>query len=471
MGLTEICDTIWGGGLSLGLGRSGAKGLQMMTARETRSKVAGFAFVAALMVLLVLAILVTGVLAMALSARQLTGSRQEYTQAIYLAESGINALISQWRSQGVADPPLQPYQGQLAGGSYSVTWEPHPTRPDVMIMTSVGTTNTDEAKFSQGSILRLTRTVRVNLDTDGDWAWDHVYSTDPNRSDFTEYPYADVMGNAGVIDPDDPNDPHGPGSFPFLPTPKWDQWRAAALSCETQTYNACTSSSVVATPARHVYWYGKTAGEKEDPTAHLAAASHTHRNGFVPDPYFPSLSYPDAYICQPSPSGTFEVQFRKQSGVTYNGVYFIHGDVLIKNDVEIKGTIVATGSVRSEGQATFDVTQMIESGNAAPHTVYPAVIAGEDALIPDQSQFHTLGIIWAGRSFDGRASDEAGCIVTPSLILRGNFSVTYGITRADHPGEQLPVDYYPGSSPPPMFNEPDRGQMQPVPYSWRELGL
>ena len=77
------------------------------------------------MVMLVLAILVAGVLTMAVSARNLSASRHEYTQALYVAEAGVNKLIAEWRHAGAANPPAQPYAGTVdnAGttGSYSVT--------------------------------------------------------------------------------------------------------------------------------------------------------------------------------------------------------------------------------------------------------------------------------------------------------------------------------------------------------------
>ena len=63
----------------------------MKREQRNRNRSGGFAFVAALMVVLVVAILLMAVLTMAMSARLLAGSRQEYLQAMYLAEAGINA--------------------------------------------------------------------------------------------------------------------------------------------------------------------------------------------------------------------------------------------------------------------------------------------------------------------------------------------------------------------------------------------
>ncbi|NIR01591.1 MAG: hypothetical protein GTN78_15560, partial [Gemmatimonadales bacterium] len=117
-----------------------------MLIRTKRHRRGGFAFVAALMVILVIAILLVAILTMAMSAHLLAGSRHEYTQALYLAEAGVNAMISDWRLQGADNPPPQPYEGELANGgaagAYRVTWAVDPNRDDWVTVTSIGTVNT-----------------------------------------------------------------------------------------------------------------------------------------------------------------------------------------------------------------------------------------------------------------------------------------------------------------------------------------
>ena len=78
-----------------------------------------------------------------------------------------------------------------------------------------------------------------------------------------------------------------------------------------------------------------------------------------------------------------------------------------------------------------------------------------------------LGIIWAGRSFDCRAALAAGCVVSPSVIMRGNFYLEYGFPI--DPTDPNSPRFEPGVSTPPMFNEPDIGQVQPTPRTWREI--
>ncbi len=415
----------------------------------------GFSFVAVLMVMLVLAILIAGVLAMAVSARNLSTSRHEYAEALYVSEAGINKLMSDWRKTGA--PPAQPYQGTISNastnGSYHVTWDywqplPGLTRYDVVVLTSRGTINTG----LPSTIYNLTRTVQANLDVNGDWAWNHVYTTNDPDPAYQVPPYADINGASGLITPSSYLNEHGPGMSSKLPTPEWNEWEAAALSYDTLPYSKISSGT--ADPNRHLYWSGQT-------TSSHTGAGHTHYNYFTPDPYFPGLSYPAAYGCN-----NFTVEFRKQAGTDYNGVYFVHGNVIIKNGITVNGTIVATGDITFQGQGQSDINVLIKNqDDCAARTVYPALIAGRDIQIRDQSTFHTYGIIWAGQSFIAKAADQAGCVVAPHITLSGNFSVTYGFDTTN-PGCPR---YEPGASPPPMFNEPGMNNLQPVPHSWREL--
>jgi len=432
---------------------------------------AGFALAATLMVLLVAVILITGVLAMAISAYQLSSSRQEYSQAMYLAEAGINALISDWRASG--GEPAQPYLGTLQNGSttgsYRVTWGP-PDERGVVSLTSQGTTNSDAW---EGSPVRLARRVQVQLDTDGKWAWDHVYSVDSALN--PDYPYATINGGGEYL-PSDAEDAHAPYSQAQLPTPKWDEWRQTALAQPDATRQASTNISVDADNDQHVYWFGHGTGAPEDPAAHSVPPDE---NYFLTDPYFPGLSYPEAYVCK-SGSKRYTVTFGKEGSgsqlTTYNGLFFVHGDVIIKGKVVVNGSIIATGDITTQAMAEVSIKPTIPPEGAPADTVYPAMVAGRDILITNRSTssgsqvpeaVRVLGVIWAGRSFDARASLAAGCVVSPSVTLRGNFYLEYGFPI--DPNDPNSPRFEPGVSTPPMFNEPDIGQIQPTPRSWREL--
>jgi hypothetical protein len=467
----------------------------------------GFAFIAALMVMLVIAILLMAILTMAMSARLLAGSRQEYTQAIYLAEAGINALISDWRARGPSNPPAQPYEGELQNGrgtgAYRVEWTNYPGRTDWVIVTSVGTVNTGLV----GTVYNVSRTVEVRLDSDGDWAWNHVWYSDTDQDGMGPPDYADIKGGAGDViigqQPGSPEDytdhPNGPAGGGMLPSPMWDKWHAWVqhdLTCDPVTRElaprdtdhdgvpdprwpdqatlpAVTKTDVIhmclcANPQRHMYWYGSRSTTALDPTAH-AGDSHaaSDENFYMPDWY--GVDNPYAYICYGG-SAPLTVEFSKKGGGDYVGNYFVHGNILIKQDAVIQGTLIATGDITFEGTPNVYLPEVANPDAPCDERVYfPALIAGGNVLVRDQgaggtdpSRTRVNGIIWAGGSYTGSAADTGGCVVSPSMNFNGNWMAEYGIYNLDG------CDYLPGASPPPWFREPDRGEMNPVPRTWRE---
>jgi type II secretory pathway pseudopilin PulG len=478
----------------------------MMTTTRRRDRRAGFAFVAALLVILVVAILLMAILTMAMSAQLLASSRHEFTQALYLAEAGFNAMVSDWRVQGAANPPAQPYIGELANGSapgsYHVTWAVDPLRDDWVTVTSTGTVNTG----IPGTVYHVNRTVEVRLDTDGDWAWNHVYYSDSDVEGMDPPEYAVINGNGDVeVDgelgqPSDFTDhPNGPGGGMTLPSPMWDLWHDWVqydMTCDPitkeqiprdpdgdgtadprwpdqATLPACTETTVYAadSPDRHMYWYGTSPSTALDYTGH-AADGHAgyDENFFMPDWY--GFDNPDAYVCSSS-NKPFTVIFGKDNDLeAFTGNYFVHGDVQIKNSAQIKGTIIATGDITFYGVANASIEpEVVNPTDPCDERVYyPTLIAGRDVLVRDQGvgeddlreRLRVSGIIWAGESYRGQASNVEGCVVSPSVTLGGNYLSRYGIYELDG------CEYQPGELPPPWFREPDRGEMQPVPRTWRE---
>ena len=492
-------------------GEGEAKMIMMIESMKPRQR--GFAFVAALLVMLVIAILIMSILTMTVSARLLSSSRHEYTQAIYLAEAGINAVISDWRYLGPASPPPQPYEDDLANGgaagSYRVTWGPYvdqngTPRPDWIVVTSTGTVNTGLV----GTVFNLSRTVGVRLDTDGDWAWNHVYYSDTDLPEMSDPPYADVKGGSGELEIDgvtgDPEDfldhANGPGGGGMLPSPMWDKWHDWVQYDETcdpvtkeliprdpdgdgvpnprwvdqSTLPAYTDTTVYAAevPDRHLFWYGSSTGAPLDPVAHAGDAhAGNDENFFMPDWY--GFDNPHAYVCNSS-SKRFTVIFGKSKDIeVYTGNYFVHGDVQIKNSAQIKGTIIATGNVTFYGVANASIEPEVANPEdpCDERVYYPTIIAGQDVLVRDQGvgqddlreRLRVSGIIWAGNSYTGQASNVEGCVVSPSVTLGGNYLTRYGIYNLEG------CEYMPGELPPPWFREPDRGELQPVVRTWREL--
>jgi|GEM_PF-2915148 len=475
---------------------------------EYRRRSSGFAFIAALMVILVVAILLVAILTMAMSTRLLAGSRHEYAQAIYLAEAGINAMVSDWRVQGVDNPPAKPYTGELANGgapgSYSVTWVVDPDRDDWVKITSVGTVNTG----LPGTVFNLDRTVEVMLDSDGDWAWNHVYYSDTDIPG-QEYPeYATINGNGDVeiggvsgMPGDFADHPNGPGGGGVLPSPMWDKWHDWVqhdMTCDPvtkeliprdpdgdgvpdprwpdqATLDACTDIAVDADPdgadgslaERHVFWYGSSSSTPLDYTAHAADGHAVNdENTFMPDWY--GYDNPDAYICNSS-NKRFTVTFADGD---FTGNFLVHGDIHVKRRAKIHGTLIATGNVYFYGveEASIEPEVANPDDPCDERVYYPAIIAGQNVLVRDQGvgedesqdRLRVSGIVWAGESYTGQASNVEGCVVSPNVTLGGNFLTRYGIETVDG------CEYKPGETPPPWFREPDRGEMQPLPRSWRE---
>jgi hypothetical protein len=242
------------------------------------------------------------------------------------------------------------------------------------------------------------------------------------------------------------------------------------------TLSAFTTVSVDADPDRHTYWYGSSPSTPLDHAAHASDSHADHdENAFMPDWF--GFDNPDAYICNSS-NKRFTVTFGKQqaeAGV-YTGNYFVHGDIEVKQNAEIRGTLIATGNITFYGVANVEIVPEAMNPDAPceERVYYPALVAGQDVLIrdqgkndpgdPDPTRLRTSGIIWAGSSYKGSASDVEGCIVSPSVTLGGNFLARYG-SYLDG------CEYEPGANPPPWFREPDRGAMQPRARSWREVGL
>jgi hypothetical protein len=474
-----------------------------------QSKKSGFAFVAALMVVLVVAILLMAILTMAMSSRLLTGSRQEYTQALYLAEAGINALIADWRWRiGQELPaPSQPFEGELQNGSgqgnYRVTWAYDSSRTDWIIVTSVGTVNPGLL----GTVYNLNRTVDIRLDTDGDWAWNHVYYSDSDLPGQEPPEYATINGNGDVevggelgAPADFANHPNGPGGGGILPTPMWDLWHnwvQRDMTCDPATkaqiprdpdgdgvpnprwpdqatLGSFNNTSVDATPdpapgqyaGRHTFWYGQP-GTPLDYTAHAGSSHAQHdENTFMPDWF--GENNPWAYICNSS-NKRFTVTF---SNGNFTGNYFVHGDIHVKSRAHIYGTIIATGNVYFYGveDASIEPEAVNPLAPCDERVYYPAIIAGGEVLVRDQGvgedddrdRLRVSGIVWAGESYTGQASNVEGCVVSPNITLGGNFLTRYGIYNIND------CEYQPGATPPPWFREPDRGEMTPIPRSWRE---
>jgi hypothetical protein len=364
--------------------------------------------VAALMVLLVLAILVTGVLTMAVSSSQLASSRQEFTQALYVAEGGVNALLSQWRANGVSNPPAKPYAGQVTRadgssvGRYSVTWT-DPNANGIVTATSVGTVNS----HLPGTIYDLTRTVQVDLDL----------GTGPSSErqqnpvfDAALFSNADLAMNGNL---------HITGS---------------TFSNENTSMNGNASVSGDV---------GSVGTITTNGNAHIGGKQNSGAT-VIPMPIIDTAYYRNIA------TQIFSNGKNLNGNTALNGVVFVEGDCKINGNFSGVGVIVATGQVTINGNAGL----VNPNGGDAF-----AIIAGGGVKINGNSTIqgwiytHDVNIQRPdGFSGNGNATIVGG-IAADVIRVNGNLKVTY-----QKPSGGLDL---PGST----------GLIQPTPGSWREIGL
>jgi type II secretory pathway pseudopilin PulG len=368
----------------------------------------GFAFVAALMVMLVVSILIAGVLAMSASSQQLATSRQEFTQALYVAEGGVNALLSQWRANGVNNPPAQPYAGQVAladassVGQYSVTWTV-PNTNGIVTATSVGSVNSN----LPGTIYNLTRTVKVDLDL----------GTGPS-SERQQNPVFDsaLFSNTDLS---------MNGNFDITGS-------TFSNANTSMNGNASVSGDVGSVGTIKTNGNSKIGG-KWNPGATA-----------IPMPIIDTAHY------QNVATQIFSNGKNLNGNTALNGVVFVDGDCKINGNFSGVGVIVATGQVTINGNAGL----VNPNGGDAF-----AIIAGGGVKINGNSTVqgwiytHDVDIQKPdGFSGNGNATIVGG-IAADVIRVNGNLKVTY-----QKPSSGLDL---PGST----------GLIQPTPRSWREIGL
>jgi hypothetical protein len=221
-----------------------------------------------------------------------------------------------------------------------------------------------------------------------------------------------------------------------------------------------------------MYWYGDSAGTPLDPAGHSGDGhAENDENFYMPDWY--GVDNPHAYVCNTNKRFTVTFGSKDAEDGVYTGNYLVHGDIHIKNHCQVRGTLIATGEVVFYGVDNISmVPEAVDPDAPCEERVYyPAIIAGGDVVVrdqgvnpgdPDRSRLRVSGVIWTGGEYWGAASDVEGCVVSPSVRLSGNTFVRYGAEIDD-------CLYLPGEQPPPWFREPDRGEMQPVVRTWREL--
>ncbi|MEA3499634.1 MAG: pilus assembly PilX N-terminal domain-containing protein [Candidatus Marinimicrobia bacterium] len=109
---------------------------------------------------------------------------------------------------------------------------------------------------------------------------------------------------------------------------------------------------------------------------------------------------------------------------TLNGINFIFGNVTIKNDVKVYGTVVATGSIKFIAQVEIYAQQMPDTT-----TYYPALVAADTAHAVDSEIYGApnvtiKGAIYCNGSVGIKGGEITGPIVAKDITLSNNAVIT-----------------------------------------------
>jgi len=380
-----------------------------MSSKHIRRSERGFAFIVALMVMLVIAILATAVLVMATSATQLSASRREYTEALYVAEAGVNALISQWRATGPPQSAGSALQQRVtfANGSlvgkYDAAWTAPDATTGIVTLTSAGTVNSN----LPGTIYDLTRTVKVDLDLGTGPGSEHQQNPVFDSALFSN---TDLSMN---------------GNFHIA---------GSTFSNANTSMNGNASISGDVGSVGYITLNGN---------AHIGG----EQNPGAAEILMPVI---DTAYYQNIATQVFSNGKNLNGNTALNGVVFVDGDCKINGNFSGVGVIVATGQVTINGNAGL----VNPNGGDAF-----AIIAGGGVKINGNSTIqgwiytHDVNIQRPdGFSGNGNATIVGG-IAADVIRVNGNLKVTY-----QKPSGGLDL---PGST----------GLIQPTPGSWREIGL
>lgn len=118
-----------------------------------------------------------------------------------------------------------------------------------------------------------------------------------------------------------------------------------------------------------------------------------------------------------------------------DGIHFIYGDVDVKNNTVLNGTLVATGAISFSGANDISAQQVPADSSYYP-AYYPAVIACGDSLSDIEGGTTNLvinGMIYSTTSIALNPVNINGPIIAPTVELAGSFTVTYDTLYALSP--------------------------------------
>lgn len=135
------------------------------------------------------------------------------------------------------------------------------------------------------------------------------------------------------------------------------------------------------------------------------------------------------------------------------GIHFIDGNATVKNGMTLTGALIATGTIKLQGQVTITAAQVPSNSPYYP-AYYPAVasldtteITADDVYGGNQN-LQINGILYARGHIDLNPAHINGVIIGKIVDLRGAFSVEYNSAYAlPPPGMVLwPSTYNPSIS-------------------------
>lgn len=118
------------------------------------------------------------------------------------------------------------------------------------------------------------------------------------------------------------------------------------------------------------------------------------------------------------------------------GIHFVNGNVDVKNGTSLTGTLVATGTIKFQGQVTITATQVPSTSPSYP-AYYPAVASLDTTAVTaveGGNQNLTInGLLYARGKVDLNPATITGVIISKVVELKGSYSVTYDSKYAPPP--------------------------------------
>lgn len=139
---------------------------------------------------------------------------------------------------------------------------------------------------------------------------------------------------------------------------------------------------------------------------------------------------------------------------TYDGIWYIDGNVTVNSNVTINGTIIATGNVDMKNQANIIIN---------PVSPYPALVANGSFQFQNATNLTINGVVYVGADFEGNflVQQAANITITGTVIVAGNFNLQ---NSAD-----ITITYNPAiaQNPPPGFSDDTTGSV--IISDWKEI--